>query len=216
MFMYKRRGVLPARQISTVYTFGAPSVFCVGPLGEESLQGLQVRDAEGEMTLWFPNRLTRSAHLSPAPTCVAIRPLDDWNWHDPPPWGRTQPPDGIPGAHRPRGAKRHHAPRHCPARLLVRLLPGLGHPPRLGGQLQRPRRPRLRGPEAPLLLCRAHDRAPTRQVTPGLEHPVQSRRGDDSTGVASGGFRSHHVTSTMYTVEFQLINRCNRCLLLDV
>lgn len=31
MLMYKRRGVLTNRSISTVYTFGAPSVFCEDP-----------------------------------------------------------------------------------------------------------------------------------------------------------------------------------------
>ena len=42
MFMYKQRDVLPARRISTVYTFGAPSVFCEAPLEEEVRQEGQV------------------------------------------------------------------------------------------------------------------------------------------------------------------------------
>ena len=35
MFMYKKRGVLPIKNMSTVYTFGAPSVFCESPYEQQ-------------------------------------------------------------------------------------------------------------------------------------------------------------------------------------
>ena len=61
LLMYLRRGVLSTRTISTVYTFGAPSVFCEARGGteddddDEEQQQQQVPGQEGgldECRLW--------------------------------------------------------------------------------------------------------------------------------------------------------------------
>ena len=53
--MYKRQGVLLAKNISTIYTFGAPSVFCERPNGEDDMDlfvGSSLAGEEGKGRFW--------------------------------------------------------------------------------------------------------------------------------------------------------------------
>lgn len=108
MFMYKRRGVLPNKNIATVYTFGAPSVFCENP-GDEATTGSDLEDEQRD----DGNRILPSTSISETLTSqprgmAAVFPGSSMDSRD-------------GGGARARGGRQQRKHRGGPSRLMASL-----------------------------------------------------------------------------------------------